>query len=296
MKSGVVAIVGRPNVGKSSLFNRLAGSKISIISRHPATTRLKILGVINRDQGQVLLLDTPGFELPRHQLGEFMKKTVLSSLTEADLTLFVISAGGWKKEDEQLLQEVKRLNKKAFLIINKMDILPRKEDLLPLIENSRQRYNFLEIYPCSALHQEKWDTLVKIIFQWLPEGEVFFPEGQVSNLAREYLLAEILREKILEKTYEEVPHSVAVEIEDICPGKTNPEMVVIYARIIVDRKQMKPIILGRNGERIKAIGQKARLEMEQVLGKPVYLQTKVKVIPDWRDRPDVFRRFGYGQF
>jgi len=225
-----------------------------------------------------------------------MKKTVINALQEADLVLMVITVSGWKKEDEEALEEIRKLSKKAFLIINKIDLLPRRELLLSLIDESRHRYNFDEIYPCSALKEKSWERLREKIFDFLPEGPVLFPEEETTgNLPREYLLAEVLREKVLAETYQEVPQSVAVEIEEVSPGRNNPGVLLVQASIIVDREQLRPIIIGRGGSKLKSIGKKAREEMEQMLGQPVYLQTRVKVIPRWRDRPDIFRRFGYGE-
>ncbi|MCM8769018.1 MAG: GTPase Era [Candidatus Omnitrophica bacterium] len=293
MKSGLVAIVGRPNTGKSTLFNRLVGQKISIVSRHPATTRLRLTGIVTTNQGQIIFLDTPGFEKPRYQLGQVMRKAVLSSLSESDITLLLMTVAGWKQGDEEILAEVKKQKKKSILIINKVDLLASKGALLPLIEESRHRYPFAEIFPCSALKETNWKKLIEIIFGLLPEGPLLFPEGEVSGLPRQYLVAEILREKILAVTYEEVPQSVAVEIEEICPGQVNPEMLVIRAAIIVDREGLRPIIIGQGASKLKKIGTKARLEIEQLVGRPVYLDLRVRVIPRWRDRPDVFGRFGY---
>ena len=295
MKSGFVTIVGKPNVGKSTLINNILNNKISIVSSKPATTRIKVLGIYNSEEGQIIFIDTPGMEEGRNQLGKFMQKMILSSLEETDLILFLIDARGWREKDEKILEILKKTGEKIILVINKIDLLKEKERLLPLIEESMERHNFVEVVPISALKKKNIDRLIKSTFTYLPEGEQLYPSDMITNLPLEYKISEIIREKILNKTYQEVPQEVSVEVEEIREGQKKKDIIFISANIIVERDNLKGIIIGKNGEKIKKIGQLAREEIEILLGKKVFLQLKVKVIKDWRNRPDVFRRFGYGE-
>jgi len=305
MKSGFVSIIGRPNVGKSTLLNNLLNKKVSIVSSKPATTRLKILGILTEERGQIIFVDTPGFEKPKNELGKFMLKTIFSSIDETDLILFLIEAKGWQEEDEEILNTLKKYNKKTILIINKVDLISEKTLLLPLIDESQKKFSFLEIIPVSALKDKNFTNLIDAIFSYLPdnlnynnksfnEAELFFPKEASTNLSQEYIFAEIIREKVLQKTYDEIPHTVAVEVEEIKPGGKNKEMVVIKANIILERENIKSILIGKDGNKIKEIGKEARQEIEILVGRKVYLDLWVKVIEDWRNRPDIFRKFGYG--
>ena len=296
MKSGYVSIVGKPNVGKSTLINALLNHKVSIVSPRPAITRIRVLGIYNSEEGQIAILDTPGFEDVRNELGRFMQKTIISSIEEADIILPVIESRGWQAEDERIMGTIKKFNKKAILVINKVDLLPHKEMLLPLIKDSNERYEFADIVPVSALKNKNIEGLRKCIFSHLPEGDRLFPEDMTTNLPMQYTIAEIIREKAVNKTYQEVPQSIAVEVEEITHGTKNKDMIVIKANIIIDRENIKHIIIGKNGSKLKEIGQTARKEIEEVLGKRVYLELWVRVIENWRERPDVFRKFGYGDF
>lgn len=294
MKSGTVSIVGKPNVGKSTLINSLLGYKVSIVSSHPAITRIKILGMYNSDQGQIVILDTPGFEKSRNELGKMMLKTIFSSVDDADLVLFVIGARGWDETDEKIMESLKKFKKKMLLVINKVDNVPHKEALLPMIKESYEKHDFVDIVPVSASRKKNIDALRNCIFKHLPEGEKMFPEEMETNIPPEYAIAEIIREKAINKTYQEVPQSIAVEVEEMVPGKKNKDMMVIKANIIVDRENLKSIVIGKNGTKLKVIGKLAREEIEDFLGKRVYLELWVRVIKGWRDRPDVCRKFGYG--
>ncbi|MCM8830028.1 MAG: GTPase Era [Candidatus Omnitrophica bacterium] len=294
MNSGYVSIVGKPNVGKSTLINSLLNYKVSIVSPRPAITRIKVLGIYNSEEGQIAILDTPGFEDIRNELGKVMQKTIVASIEEADIVIPVIESRGWQSEDERIMEIIKKFNKKTILVINKVDLLPHKESLLPLIKQSSERYEFADIVPVSALKNKNIEALRKCIFSLLPEGDRLFPEDMKTNLPLQYTIAEIIREKAVNKTYQEVPQSIAVEVEEIKPGNKDKNMMVIKANIIVDRENLKHIIIGKNGSKLKEIGQFSRKELEVVLGKKVYLELWVKVIEDWRERPDIFRRFGYG--
>ena len=295
MKSGLVAVVGKPNVGKSTFLNKVIGKKVSIVSRRPATTRIKVLGIITRaEKGQIIFIDTPGFEKAKNTFGKLMLRAILSSVKEVDVVLFLIDAKGWKEEDEEILKVLRNSNKKIILGINKVDRVSDKKLILPLIEKSSRKYNFAEIVPFSALEDQNLNSIEKIVFAHLPEGELFFPPDTSTNLSQKYLVAEIIREKIFEKTYQEVPQGVAVEVDEITPGSINKEALIIKATIIIDRKSLKPIIIGKDGRKLKAIGKFAREELQDFFGKKIYLELWVKVIKDWKERPDVFRRFGYG--
>ncbi len=294
MKSGAVSIVGKPNVGKSTLINILLDRKVSIVSPCPAITRIRILGIYNSEEGQIVILDTPGFEKARDELGKMMMRTILGSMEDADIVLFMIGAKGWDEHDERILAILKKFNKKTILIINKVDKISYKESLLPIIKESKEKYDFVEIIPLSALKNINIDELRKSIFKYLPEGEKMFPEEMETNIPQEYTLAEIIREKAVNKTYQEIPQAIAVEIEEIKPGTRNKNMIIVKAEIIVDRENLKKIIIGKDGTKLKMIGKLAREEMEILLGKRVYLHLWVRVIENWRNRPDVFRKFGYG--
>lgn len=294
MKCGYVTILGKPNVGKSTLLNTLLGRKISIVSPKPATTRIKVIGVYTSNEGQIIFIDTPGFEEGKNELGKYMLKSIYSSLEETDLILFLIDARGWKDEDEKILDVLKKIEKKVILGINKIDLIPHKEELLPLIDESSKKFEFAEIVPFSALKNQNLNSLIKAIFNHLPESEQLFPSDMITNLPTEYMLAEIIREKVLQTTFKEVPHSVAVEIEEIKEGEKNKNILVIKANIIVDRENLKSIIIGKDGQKLKTIGKLAREEMELILNRKIYLELWVKVIENWRNKIDVFRKFGYG--
>ncbi|HNS32557.1 MAG TPA: GTPase Era [bacterium] len=296
MKSGFVSIVGRPNVGKSSLINALMQSKVSIVSSHPAITRIKVLGVYNADEGQIIFLDTPGFEKNRSELSKSMSRTIFSCVEDSDIVLFLIDAKGWQEYDEKILESIKKYEKKIILVINKADILDRKEFLLPLIESSFEKHDFLEVIPLSATRKNNVNGLLKAIFKHLPRGEKIFPDDMKTNIPLEYEIAEIIREKIVNSTYQEVPQSIAVAIEELKPGNKDKKMIAIKAAIIIDRENIKPIIIGKNGEKLKAVGSSARKEIEALLGKKVFLELWVKTVKDWKNRPDIFRGFGYGNF
>ena len=295
MKSGTISVIGKPNAGKSTLINALLGQKVSIVSSHPAITRIRILGIHNSEKGQIAILDTPGFEKIRNELGRMMQKTIINSIEEADIILAVIESRGWQTEDERIMQMIKKFNKKTILVINKVDLLPHKESLLPLIKESNERYELADIVPVSASKNKNIDALRDTIFRHLPEGDALFPEDMTTNLPLQYIIAEIIREKAVNRTYQEVPQSIAVEVEEMKKGTKNKEMIVIKADIIIDRENLKHIIIGKDGAKLKEIGQLARKEIEVLLGKKVYLELWVKVIKDWRERPDIFRRFGYGK-
>ena len=299
MKVGFVAIVGKPNVGKSTLMNNLLGTKVSIITPKAGTTRMRVLGVKNiPEEAQIIFLDTPGIYEPKKKdvLGHSMVEIAKKSLEEADVILFMIDATeGWRPRDEEIYQRyIKPLNKPVIVAINKIDKIGPAKNVLPLIEKIHNDHPELtEIVPISALKGANLDELEKTILKYLPEGEPLFPEDMITDLPLRILAAEIVREKAMMLTREEVPTSIAVKIDEIKPGDANPKMLVIRGEIIVDRENLKPIIIGKKGQRLKEIGKRARQELEMILGRPVYLELWVKVIPDWRRRPEYVRLFGY---
>jgi len=294
MKSGTVAIIGKPNAGKSTLINTLTGTKISIVSKHPATTRFRIIGIKTTPLYQIVFVDTPGLEKPRHHLGEIMQSNVVSAIEEADVLLVVVDGSFFNEQDEEILSKIKNIKKSVIIAVNKIDKINPRAQLLPLIERISREYGVDRIVPCSALTGENTQELEKLIVENLSEGEMIFPPEYTDSFPLVYKISEIIREKVFEHVYQEIPHSIAVEVEEMKPGEKNKEVMVIIANIIVEKENQKKIVIGKDGEKLKAIGSKARKEIEVIVGKKVYLQLRVKVIEKWRDRPDISSRFGYG--
>jgi len=301
MKTGYIAIVGKPNVGKSTLLNNLIGRKVSIVTPKPGTTRIRVLGVKTiPETAQMVFLDTPGIYRPRgaDALGRAMVEMAKRSLEDADLVLFMIDAEeGWRPRDEEVFQNyIKPFvgEKPVVLVINKIDRLGPAKNVLPLIDEIHRKHpEFREIVPISALKGANLDELEKVILRYLPEGEPLFPEDMVTDLPLRLLAAEIVREKVMLLTREEVPTAVAVVITEVKPGDADPSVLVIKGEIVVDRENLRPIIIGRKGQRLKQIGKLAREELELITGRKIYLELWVKVKPDWRRRPDLVRTFGY---
>lgn len=296
MKSGTVAIIGKPNVGKSTILNAITGSKISIVSKHPATTRFRIIGVKTTDSYQIVFVDTPGIEKTRNRLGEIMQNNITAAIEDADIIVIVLDATHIDSEDERIIQQIntKIRNKKIIVALNKIDRVKPRTEVLSIIDRLTSHYNLKEIVPCSALTGENISEIERVIAENLSEGELIFPKDYTDTFPQAYKISEIIREKVFEHVYQEIPHSIAVEVEEIKPGDKNPDMVVITATIVVEKDNQKKIVIGKNGEKLKIIGSKARREIELMLGKKVYLQLRVKTIEKWRDRPDIFGRFGYG--
>ncbi len=299
MKVGYVAIVGKPNVGKSTLLNQILGTKVSIISPKPGTTRIRVLGVKNiPEQAQIVFLDTPGIYRPKDALGEAMVQVASTSLEDADLILFMIDAeDGFRDDDRQVFEKyIKPYAEKrpVFLLINKVDRVGGVENLLPLAEElSREYPQIKEIIPISALKGYKTDELLKTIIKYLPEGEPLFPEDMLTDLPFRLMAAETIREKVLLKIHQEIPQGVAVVITEVSEGRHDPSVLVVKADIIVDRENYKPIIIGKGGQRLKSIGKMAREELELITGRKVYLELFVRVKPDWKKRPELVKSFGY---
>ncbi len=299
MKFGYVAIVGKPNVGKSTLLNQIIGTKVSIVSPKPGTTRIRILGVKNiPDEAQIVFLDTPGIYRPKDALGEAMVQVASASLQDADIILFMIDAeDGWLEDDELVFSNyIKPLaqEKHIFLVINKVDRVGHVSQALPLAEEIIKKHGeFKEVVPISALKGYNIDELLKTILKYLPDGEPLFPPEMLTDLPLRLLAAEIVREKVLMKIHQEIPQGVAVVITEIFEGTHDPSVLVIKGEIVVDRENYKPIIIGKGGQRLKSIGKLAREELELITGRKVYLELWVKVKPDWRKRPELVKSFGY---
>ncbi len=290
-KSGFVAIIGRPNVGKSTLMNNIIGQKIAIMSDKPQTTRNKIHGVYTSEQGQIVFLDTPGIHKPTSKLGDYMMKVAHSTLGEVDAVLFLADASeGLGGGDRYIIEQLKSVGTPVILVLNKIDKL-HPEELLPIIVNYKDLYDFAEIVPISALHGNNVTTLLEQIVKYLPEGPQYYPADQVTDHPEQFVCAELIREKILQLTREEIPHSIAVQIEDMRVQDNG--LVRISAVIFVERDSQKGIIIGKSGALLKEIGQKARHDIETLLGSKTFLELWVKVKKDWRNQERVLRDLGF---
>lgn len=291
-KSGFVAIIGRPNVGKSTFLNRVIGQKIAIMSDKPQTTRNKIQGVYTDDDAQIIFIDTPGVHKPKHKLGDFMMKVALNALREVDLILFMVNAEeGFGRGEAFIIERLKEVDTPVFLVINKIDRV-HPDELLPLIDRYKDLYPFAEIVPISALEGNNVDRLLEQIKERLPEGPQYYPPDQITDHPEQFIIAELIREKALHLTREEVPHSIAVVVERIERREGSPT-VYISAVIVVERDSQKGIIIGKQGRMLKEIGQRARADIEALLGSRVFLELWVKVQKDWRNRLAQLRDFGF---
>ncbi|MFA9558772.1 GTPase Era [Evansella sp. AB-rgal1] len=294
MKSGFVALIGRPNVGKSTLLNEVLGQKIAIMSDKAQTTRNRIQGVYTEERGQIVFIDTPGIHKPKHRLGDFMLKIAQTTLGEVDVVLFLVDAKeGRGRGDDFIMEKLKNLNTPVFLVVNKIDEV-HPDELFLLIDEYRRQFTFTEVIPISALQGNNVSTLLEQVYHYLEEGPQYYPEDQVTDHPERFLMGEMIREKILHLTHEEVPHSIAVEIEKI-DRKEGKGTIYIGAVIIVERSSQKGIIIGKQGKLLKEIGQKAREDIEKLLGSKIFLELWVKVEKDWRNKPRALREFGYGE-
>ncbi|MCP5215252.1 MAG: GTPase Era [Pseudomonadales bacterium] len=290
-KSGYVAIVGRPNVGKSTLLNRILGQKISITSRKPQTTRHQILGVKTVADSQVIYVDTPGLHKDKkHALNRYMNRAASSALRDVDLVVFVIERTAWTDEDELVLEKIKQIQCPVILALNKVDQVADKDKLLPWIQQLSSKMSFAEILPIAALNGDNVEALEKEIAKRLSEGTHYFPEDQVTDRSERFMAAELVREKIMRRLGDEIPYQVAVEIEEF---KRDKKLVTIRALILVEREGQKKIIIGKKGEQIKAIGRDARLDMEKLFDSKVMLTLWIKVKSGWSDSDRALRSLGY---
>ena len=290
-KSGFVSIIGRPNVGKSTFLNRIIGQKIAIMSDKPQTTRNKIQGVYTENDAQVIFIDTPGIHKPKHKLGDFMVKMAQTTLKEVDIVLFMVNAvEGFGRGEEFIIEKLKETKQPVFLVINKIDQV-HPEQLLELIDQYRKLHEFAEIVPISALDGNNVDALIGTIKKYLPEGPQYYPDNQVTDHPERFIIAELIREKVLHLTREEVPHSVAVVIDAI--QKREGGAVYINATIVVERASQKGIIIGKQGKMLKEVGKRARFDIEALLGSKVFLEVWVKVQKDWRNKMSQLRDLGF---
>jgi GTP-binding protein Era len=289
-KSGVVALIGRPNAGKSTLLNRIVGEKIAIVSDKPQTTRTRIRGVLTRPEGQIVFLDTPGIHRPEHKLNRRMMSIVTEALSSVDLILLMVDAnqpmGGG---DQFALDLVKRAGTRAFLLLNKVDALKDKTKLLPLIARYSSEAQFAEVIPISALTGDGIELLIEKVFETLPEGPLLYPEDEMTDQPERVLAAELVREKVLALTSEELPYVTAVVTER---WEETEGITRIYCVIFVERPSHKAIIIGRGGARLKEIGSAARRDIEKLLGRRVFLNLFVKVRERWRDDERILDELG----
>jgi len=290
-RSGVVAIVGRPNTGKSTLVNALVAEKISIVTPKPQTTRHSILGLRSEAQCQMIFVDTPGLHGRRGKLiNQAMNRTAGASASGADLLLLVIEATGWRAADDFALARVSEASVPTVLVVNKIDLVKPRSSLLPFLEDAASRYQFTAVVPVSARREENLDRLLDCIRANLPEGPPLFPTDMTTDRGREFRVAEIVREKLLMQLEEEVPYGIAVEVRAL---EDQEDLVMIEVLIWVDRDSHRGIVVGKGGQRLKKIGTAARRDIEQLLGKQVHLQTRVKVKENWSDSALALRQLGY---
>lgn len=292
-KSGFVAIVGRPNVGKSTLMNYIVGQKVAIMSDKPQTTRNKIRAVYTSEEGQIIFLDTPGVHKPKSKLGNYMNRMVENALREVDVVLFLVDASEkLGSGDEYIIEKLKEVKTPVYLVINKIDKV-HPEELLPFIDQYKELYAFEEIVPVSALQGNNVNRLMEQLLAKLPEGPQYYPEDQITDHPERFVVAELIREKILHLTREEVPHSIAVVIEQMKPREDNEHLIDIYATIYTERPTQKGILVGKQGSMMKEIGMRAREDIERLLGTKVYLNLWIKVKKDWRNQENMFKNFGF---
>ena len=291
-KSGFVSIIGRPNVGKSTLINNIMNQKLSITSPKPQTTRNKIQTILTKDDYQIIFLDTPGIHKSKSKLGEYMNKSVDISVNEADIIVYMVEPRDFvSNKDLDIIKRFENIKSKVFLIINKVDSL-QKDKLFKIIENYRKLYNFDEIVPISALKSDNVEELLQIIKKYLPLGPQYFPEDMITNQQEKQIISELIREKALILLQDEIPHGIAVEIMSF---KNNPKnnIINIEANIYCEKDSHKGIIIGKNGSVLKSIGTKARPEIENLIDNKVYLQLWVKVKKEWRHNDFLLKNFGY---
>ena len=289
-RSGYVSIIGRPNVGKSTLLNSILREKIAIVTPKPQTTRNRIIGIKTLSEAQIIFIDTPGIHKPRHKLGEAMVKTAIGALKEVDVILFVVEPRNPGSGDSFIIELLKGVKIPVFLLINKIDTI-KKPELLPLIANLRELHPFKEIIPISALTQDGIKLLMSRICDYLPHGPKYYPDETITDQIEKFMISEIIREKITEMTEEEVPHSVAVEVIEWKERENG--LISIRSNIYVERESQKGIIIGKKGRMLKSIGTAARIDIEKLLNTKIFLELWVKVIKDWRDDTWTLKELGY---
>ncbi|EHV5250422.1 GTPase Era [Staphylococcus pseudintermedius] len=290
-KSGFVTIIGRPNVGKSTFVNRVIGHKIAIMSDKAQTTRNKIQGVMTQQDAQIVFLDTPGIHKPKHKLGDYMMKVAKNTLSEIDAVMFMVNVNEEiGRGDEYIMEMLKTVKTPVFLVLNKIDLV-HPDALMPRIEQYQRYMDFAEIIPISALEGHNVDHFINVLKSYLPEGPQYYPDGQISDHPEQFVVSELIREKILQTTSEEIPHAIGVNVERMTQG--SEDRVHIEAVIYVERDSQKGIVIGKGGKKLKEVGKRARLDIEHLLGSKVYLDLWVKVQKDWRNKSSFIKQMGY---
>lgn len=289
--SGFIAIIGRPNVGKSTFMNKVIGQKIAITSDKPQTTRNKIQGVYTTKDYQMVFIDTPGIHKPKHKLGSFMVKTSENTLNEVDAIIFMVNAEeGFGRGDQFIIDLLQKVKRPVYLVINKVDLI-EKDDIFPLINQYQSLHPFTEVVPISAMEGHNVTQLLSLLENELEEGPQFYPDEFITDHPERFIMGELIREKVLRLTKEEIPHSVAVDIEHI--ERKNNGSVFIQASIITERDSQKGILIGKKGSMLKNIGKEARKDIEHILGSHVYLELWVKVKPGWRNNQRQLNELGF---
>ena len=293
MRSGFVSLIGRPNAGKSTLMNQFLKTKVAITSSKPQTTRNLIQGIYNDEDTQIVFIDTPGIHKPNHKLGKYLNEQAYYSLNDGDIILFLVDASEkLGAGDQYIIERLKSASKPVILVLNKIDKM-KKEQILEKINEYKDLYSFAEIVPVSALKKDNVSHLLKVIKSYLPDSVKYYEDGQVTNKPIEFVMAEMVREKVFRFTEQEVPHSITCVVDSVEVGKTSYH---VHVSIIVDRDSLKKIIIGSRGSMLKKIGTYARKDLENLLGKKVYLELFVKTIPKWRDKEKYLADFGFHEF
>jgi GTP-binding protein Era len=295
-KSGFVTIVGRPNAGKSTFINQVMGQKIAITSDKPQTTRNNIQAIYTKDDSQVILIDTPGIHKPKHSLGSFMTSQAIQTLKSVDLVCYMVdSTQDFGKGDEFMIQLLEDIKTPVFLLVNKVDLITDIERLKRKIDKFKSLYDFEGVFTISAKRGDHLEKIIDDIVYMLPEGPLYYPKDQTTSYPEKFIMSEIIREKVIRLTEEEVPHSIMCVIEYMDQDETFDHMINIHASIYVERKSQKGIIIGKNGQMIKKIGTYARKDILNLLGVKVFLDLHVKVEKNWRNKPHLLHRFGYDE-
>lgn len=290
-KSGFVSIIGRPNVGKSTFVNRVIGHKIAIMSDKAQTTRNKIQGVMTRDDAQIIFIDTPGIHKPKHKLGDYMMRVAKNTLSEIDAIMFMVNVNeDIGRGDEYIMEMLKNVKTPIFLVLNKIDLV-HPDTLMPKIEQYQSYMDFTDIIPISALEGLNVDHFIDVLKSFLPEGPKYYPDNQISDHPEQFVVSEIIREKIIHLTSEEIPHAIGVNVDRMI--KEDEDRVRIEATIYVERDSQKGIVIGKGGKKLKEVGKRARRDIEMLLGSKVYLELWVKVQRDWRNKVNFIRQIGY---
>lgn len=292
MRSGFVSVVGRPNVGKSTLINSIIGKKVAITSNKPQTTRNIIQGIYNEEDTQIVFVDTPGIHKPNSKLGKTLNNQAYYSINDTDFIMFVVDTSGLGRGDEFIINELRKVNKPVILVINKIDTVS-KEDLIKIVSNYNRLYDFADIVPISALKKNNIKELIKVLKKYLPDQICYYGKNDITNKSIEFRIAEIVREKVFNQTKEEVPHSITCKTDSITRNNNSYNILV---SIIVDRDSLKKIVIGARGEKLKKIGTSARIEIEQMMKRKVYLELFVKTVKKWRDKEKYLNEYGFNDF